>query len=184
MEVHGRLQELVDAMQERFGAERFYIVDIDDEHKAPEQAATVIFGLRNAATPSLAVQLEARKVLEEATRQPIGVEVLTEPFDEVEYLFDRYLRSYIATHGGIVTPVKIEPEGTLWISMDGGCSGCPSSIATLKHGIERTLKKHLPWVERVESMDEAEEPDFNIDLDFNITSPFAEEPSTPSEPRP
>lgn len=159
-------------MQERFGAERFYIVDIDDQQKSPGEAATVVFGVRKAALPSLAVQFEARKVLQEATHQPIGVEVFTEPFDEVEYIFDRYLRSYIATHGGIVTPVKIEPEGTLWISMDGGCSGCPSSIATLKHGIERTLKKHLPWVQEVESVNEAEEPDFNINLDF--ISPFAE----------
>ena len=160
-------------MQERFGAERFYIVDIDDERKAENQAANVVFGARKSTVPSLAMQLEARKVLEEATKQPMGVEVLTEPFDEVEYLFDRYLRSYISTHGGVVTPVKIEPEGTLWISMDGGCSGCPSSIATLKHGIERTLKKHLPWVERVESLTEAEEPEFNINIDF--TSPFDSE---------
>ena len=180
MEVHGRLQALVDDMQERFGAERFYIVDIDDQEKAEGEAATVVFGLRNASLPSLAVQHEARKVLREATHQPVGVEVLTEPFDEVEYLFDRYLRAYIATHGGIVTPVRIEePEGRLWISMDGGCSGCPSSIATLKHGIERTLKKHLPWVQQVEAIEEAEEPDFNISLDF--ISPFSEEAT---EPRP
>lgn len=172
MEVDGRLQALVDQLQQRLSAERFYIVDIDDQQKGEGKAATVVFGLRNADRPSLAVQFEARKALEAATRQPIGVEVLTEPFDEVEYLFDRYLRAYIATHGGVVTPVKIEPEGVLWISMDGGCSGCSSSIATLKHGIERTLKKHLPWVERVESMEGAEEPDFNINLDF--TSPFKE----------
>ena len=176
MEVHGKLQTLVDEMQEQFKAERFYIVDIDDENKAPGEAATVVLGLRNSPLPVLAVQLQARKVLEEATKQPIGVEVLTEPFDEVEYLFDRYLRSYIATHGGIVTPVKIEEPGKLWISMDGGCSGCPSSIATLKHGIERTLKKHLPWVQQVESMEDAVEPDFNIHMDFS--SPFEPEPET------
>lgn len=171
MEVDGRLQALVDQLQQRFSAERFYIVDIDDQQKGEGKAATVVFGLRNADLPSLAVQFEARKALEAATSHPIGVEVLTEPFDEVEYLFDRYLRAYIATHGGIVTPVKIEePEGKLWISMDGGCSGCPSSVATLKHGIERTLKKHLPWVQQVESVTEAEEPDFDINLDF--TSPF------------
>ena len=171
MEVHGRLQALVDRMQEQFGAEQFYIVDIDDQQKSPGEAATVRFGVRKSRLPALAIQHEARKVLEEATKQPIGVEVFSEPFDEVEYLFDRYLRSYIATHDGVVNPVKIEEPGVLWISMEGGCSGCPSSIATLKHGIERTLKKHLPWVERVESVDEAEEPDFNIQMDF--TSPFA-----------
>ena len=174
MEVHGKLQTLVDQLQDQLHAERLYIVDIDDENKGPGEAATVVFGVRNGGLPALAVQHEARKVLQDATKQPIGVEVLTEPFDEVEYLFDRYLRSYIATHGGIVNPVKIEePEGRLWISMEGGCSGCPSSIATLKHGIERTLKKHLPWVKEVESVEEPEEPDFNIHMEFS--SPFAPE---------
>ncbi len=164
---------MVEDMQTRFAAGSFYIVDIDDQQKEDaNQAAMVVFGVRGANRPSLAVQHEARKTLEEATHQPIGVQVLTDPFDEVEYIFDRYLRAYIATHGGIVTPVKIEePEGRLWISMDGGCSGCPSSIATLKHGIERTLKKHLPWVKEVESTAEAEEPAFNIHIDFQ--SPFA-----------
>lgn len=176
MQVDGRLQTLVDELQERVGADRFYVVDIDDQQKEGDIAATVVFGLRKSAMPPLAVQYEARKALEQATHQSIGVEVLTEPVDEVEYLFDRYLRAYIATHGGIVTPVKIEePDGLLWISMDGGCSGCPSSIATLKHGIERTLKKHLPWVQRVEAVNEAEEPDFNISLDFAAPAGAANE---------
>ena len=168
MKVPERLEQLCDGMRQEFGAERFYVVDIDEEQKAEGAAATVVFGMRKALTPALAARVKAGQVLEEATALHVGVEVFTEPLDEVEYVFDRYLRTYIASHGGVVTPVKIEePQGTLWISMDGGCSGCPSSIATLKHGIERTLKKHLPWVERVEAVNEAEEPDFKIALDFS-----------------
>jgi Fe/S biogenesis protein NfuA len=179
MQVHGPLQALVDRLQDQVGAEHLYVVDIDEESRGEDSpVATVIFGVRNSPRPPLAVQFEARKALEDATHQKVGVEVFSEPLDEVEYIFDRYLRAYIATHGGIVTPVKIEePEGRLWISMDGGCSGCPSSIATLKHGIERTLKKHLPWVQHVEAVNEAEEPDFGIKLDF--TSPFAADDAAP-----
>lgn len=104
-------------------------------------------------------------------QEPVEAEVLTTPEEELEYLFDRYLRPYIATHDGIVNIETIdEPGKQLWISMEGGCSGCPSSIATLKHGIERTLKQHLPWVERVDTVTEAAEPDFNIALDFSASS--------------
>ena len=170
MQVPEKLQKLCDGMQQEFGAERFYVVDIDEEPREG-LAGTIVLGMRKAATPALAVRLKAGQVLQELVQQPVGVEVFTEPLDEVEYLFDRYLREYIASHGGIVTPVKVEePEGKLWITMDGGCSGCPSSIATLKHGIERTLKKHLPWVERVETVEEPAEPDFNIKIDFSALS--------------
>lgn len=170
MEVPERLERLCEGMRQEFGAERFYVIDIEEEQRYGE-AGTVVFGMRHAAAPPLLVRLRVAKELQDAIQQAVGVEVFTDPFDEVEYLFDRYLRSYIASHGGIVTPVKIEePLGKLWIHMDGACSGCPASIATLKLGIERTLKKHLPWLKHVEAINEAEEPDFGIALDFSVSA--------------
>jgi Fe/S biogenesis protein NfuA len=156
-------------MREQLGAERLYVIDISEERTA-DTAGTIIFGMRKATTPALAARVALAKALEEMIGQPVGVEVYTSPVDELEYLFDQHLRPFIATHGGEVAIVDVdESEKKVWISMDGGCSGCPSSIATLKHGIERTMKKHLPWVDRVESVNEPAEPDFNIALDF---SPF------------
>lgn len=167
MEVPARLQALADAVREECKADRFYVVDIDDQG-TDDAIGTIAFGIRNSQTPVLFARRRAGETLQEVIGQPIGVEVFSEPLEEVEYIFDRYLRAYIASHGGIVTPTKVdEAEGQLWVHMDGGCSGCPASIATLKHGIERTLKKHLPWVRKVEAVNEAEEPDFGIKLDLS-----------------
>ena len=167
MEVPERLQTLADKVRDECQADRFYIVDIDDQANG-DTIGTIAFGIRNPQVPVLYARQKAGEALKEAISQPIGVEVFSEPLEEVEYIFDRYLRAYIASHGGIVTPIRVEEaEGNLWIHMDGGCSGCPASIATLKHGIERTLKKHLPWVRKVEAINEAEEPDFGIKLDLS-----------------
>lgn len=169
MQISEGMQSLVDKMADRFGAKELYVVDIYAQGGGDEPTPTVILGMRDAEVPVLLAQKQAAQDLEKASEQKVAVEILTDPFEEVEFLFDRYLRSYIATHGGIVKPVRVE-DGKLWISMDGGCSGCPSSIATLKHGIERTLKKHLPWVDKVEAVNEPVEPDFNIALDFSMTN--------------
>ena len=167
MEVPERLKALCEEMREEFGAERLYVVDLDEE-AANDLAGTLVFGMRQAATPALTARLRVARVMEKAIEKPVGVELFTDPETEVEYIFDKYLRPYIATHGGVVTVATIdEAAKKLWINMDGGCSGCPESLATLKHGIERTLRKHLPWVERVDTVNEPLEPDFNIALDFS-----------------
>lgn len=166
MEVPERFQEVCDRIKHQFGAELFYVLDVEEE-PGEGYAGKVAFGMRNAATSVLQARLDAARIVQEATSQLVGVEIFTDPFEEVEYLFDRYLRTYIATHGGVVTTERIEEEaGKVWINMDGGCSGCPASLATLKHGIERTLKKHLPWVQSVEAVNEPVEPDFKIRLNL------------------
>jgi len=41
-------------------------------------------------------------------------------------------------------------DGIVYLEMYGACSGCPSSTATLKMGIENMLKHYVPEVRRVE----------------------------------
>ncbi len=167
MEVSGRLQTLVDELRDQFGARSFYVVDITEDKQTEDHLGTVVIGMRDGKVPPLAARARTAQAFKERVNQPVSVEVFGDAEEELEYLFDRYLRPYISSHDGIVTVERIdEPKGQLWITMDGGCSGCPSSIATLKHGIERTLKKHLPWIDRVDTTTEAAEPDFNIALDF------------------
>ena len=43
-------------------------------------------------------------------------------------------------------------EGTVFLSMKGACSGCPSSTATLKNGIENLLATIVPEVQAVEQI--------------------------------
>lgn len=167
MEISDGLKTLTEEMRHEFGADKFYVIDFEKGADDDQPIAGLVFGLRNSVTSVLTARMHASKVLRQTAKQPIDVEILSDPIEEVEYLFDKYLRTYIASHGGVVTPLEAnEEEGKLMISMDGGCSGCPSSIATLKHGIERTLKKHLPWVKQVVPTNEPMEPDFGIKVNL------------------
>jgi Fe-S cluster biogenesis protein NfuA len=43
-------------------------------------------------------------------------------------------------------------KGTVFLALQGACSGCPSSTMTLKNGIESLLKHYVPEVEQVEAV--------------------------------
>jgi Fe-S cluster biogenesis protein NfuA len=65
-------------------------------------------------------------------------------------LLDQYVRPAVENDGGAIDYVGFK-EGTVNLILKGSCSGCPSSTATLKGGIETLLKQHLPEVEKVEA---------------------------------
>jgi len=44
-------------------------------------------------------------------------------------------------------------DGVVYLKMQGACSGCPSSTATLKMGIENMLKHYIPEVQEVRPVD-------------------------------
>jgi Fe-S cluster biogenesis protein NfuA len=44
-------------------------------------------------------------------------------------------------------------DGVVLLHMQGACSGCPSSRATLKHGIENMLRHYVPEVQSVEQVE-------------------------------
>ena len=94
------------------------------------------------------------------------MDIREEARKELERVLDENLRPYIATHGGVVEIVDFDVDvGVVRITMEGGCSGCPASLVTLRYGIETTLKEHLAWVKRVELANEPVEPDFGIKLE-------------------
>ena len=64
------------------------------------------------------------------------------------------IRPAVQSDGGDVELVEITPEGIVRIRLHGACVGCPSSAITLKAGIERNLKVHVPEVHSVEAIDE------------------------------
>ena len=57
----------------------------------------------------------------------------------------------VAGDGGDIT-FKGYKEGTVFLHMQGACSGCPSSTATLKSGIENLLRHFVPGVEQVQQI--------------------------------
>ncbi len=70
---------------------------------------------------------------------------------EIKDLIDTRIRPAVAQDGGDILFSRFEPEtGVVFLNMRGACSGCPSSAATLKAGVENLLRHYVPEVTRVE----------------------------------
>ena len=66
----------------------------------------------------------------------------------VQQLFEQQINPMIASHGGRVELADV--EGTrVFVRLAGGCQGCSSANATLKHGIEKAIKETIPEVTEV-----------------------------------
>ena len=59
------------------------------------------------------------------------------------------IRPNLQSHGGNIELVGIDDDNTVKVRLKGACSGCPGAQATLKQGVERLLKEHLPQVKEV-----------------------------------
>ncbi len=70
---------------------------------------------------------------------------------EIKDLLDTRIRPAVAQDGGDILFDRFDAEsGAVYLRMRGACSGCPSSSATLKAGVETMLKRYVPEVTRVE----------------------------------
>jgi Fe-S cluster biogenesis protein NfuA len=65
-------------------------------------------------------------------------------------ILETRVRPAVAQDGGDISFHSFE-DGIVYLSMHGACSGCPSSTATLKSGIENMLKYYVPEVKEVQS---------------------------------
>lgn len=71
--------------------------------------------------------------------------------EEIKDLLDTRIRPAVAQDGGDIVFSRFEADtGVVYLHMRGACSGCPSSSATLKAGVENMLKHYVPEVTRVE----------------------------------
>ena len=77
----------------------------------------------------------------------------------IEDCMEEYVAPNVAQHGGQVNVIDFDMEsGILSTQLSGSCSGCASSTATLKQGIESTLMHFVPEVKGVTGEDD---PMFN-----------------------
>jgi len=67
---------------------------------------------------------------------------------QIRELIETRVRPAVANDGGDIVYRGFR-EGVVYLSMQGACSGCPSSTATLKNGIETLLKHYVPEVSEV-----------------------------------
>jgi Fe-S cluster biogenesis protein NfuA len=68
--------------------------------------------------------------------------------DKIIELLEKYVKPAVEMDGGYIG-FKSYENGVVSLSLKGACSGCPSSSATLKDGIEAMLKRMVPGVEEV-----------------------------------
>ena len=78
---------------------------------------------------------------------------------QIEEVMEEYVTPNVAQHGGQVNVIDFDVEtGILSTQLSGSCSGCASSTATLKQGIESTLMHFIPEITGVTGEDD---PMFN-----------------------
>lgn len=76
---------------------------------------------------------------------------------EIKELLDTRVRPAVAMDGGDIIFNRYE-EGVVYLELHGACSGCPSSTATLKMGIENMLRYYIPEIQSVQPVDENGDP--------------------------
>lgn len=75
-------------------------------------------------------------------------------FDKVAKILE-LIRPAIQSDGGDVELLEVTPGGIARIRFHGACVGCPSSVMTLKHGIERNIRAYCQEIIGVEAVEEA-----------------------------
>ena len=70
--------------------------------------------------------------------------------NKINEILDSKIRPAVAKDGGDIT-FKSFKDGVVTVELKGSCSGCPSSIMTLKQGVQNLLCHYIPEVKRVEA---------------------------------
>jgi len=71
---------------------------------------------------------------------------------EVESMITGEVNPALAAHGGFVTYVGHDGEGTAYLTMGGGCHGCSMSRMTMLDGVQTMLVEQIPEIERVRDL--------------------------------
>jgi NFU1 iron-sulfur cluster scaffold homolog, mitochondrial len=88
--------------------------------------------------------LESGKlILDRQTPSAGTVEEETETVKKIKNILDEYIRPAVEQDGGAITYHSFH-DGIVTVTLQGSCSGCPSSTVTLKAGIENLFKRMMP----------------------------------------
>ncbi len=74
----------------------------------------------------------------------------SEEVSKIKQILDDYVKPAVEQDGGAIVFDSFK-DGIVKVQLQGSCSGCPSSILTLKAGIENLLKSMMPEVQSVEA---------------------------------
>jgi len=94
--------------------------------------------------------LRLDKILNKSTSvsQPVQS---NEIINKINEILDSKIRPAVAKDGGDIT-FKSFKDGIVTVELKGSCSGCPSSIMTLKQGVQNLLCHYIPEIKSVEAI--------------------------------
>jgi Fe-S cluster biogenesis protein NfuA len=90
-------------------------------------------------------------ILGDAAAESEAAEDEDEVTQQIRELLETRVRPAVAQDGGDIIFHRFE-DGVVYLHMQGSCSGCPSSTATLKAGIENMLRHYVPEVVEVRAV--------------------------------
>ncbi len=96
--------------------------------------------------PLLVSSSKTKEVAREASATASDLE------QQIVNILDEYIKPAVEMDGGAISFHSMH-EGTVKVTLQGSCSGCPSSTVTLKAGIENLLKRMVPEVQAVEAVE-------------------------------
>lgn len=108
--------------------------------------------IQNTLKEHIKKYLESGKFIIEVseTEAPAGEE--TEAVKKIKTILDEYIRPAVEQDGGAITYHSFQ-DGIVKVKLQGSCSGCPSSMITLKAGIENLFTRMMPGeVKAVEAL--------------------------------
>ena len=94
--------------------------------------------------------LKLAKILSESASDSEPVQS-NEIINKINEVLDSKVRPAVAKDGGDIT-FKSFKDGVVTVELKGSCSGCPSSIMTLKQGVQNLMCHYIPEVKSVEAV--------------------------------
>ena len=141
----------VDGVTGVFFGYDFVTVTKDDSLEWPHMKPAVLAGIMEhfmAGAPVMTDQGDGVMADSEDEFYEAGDESIVATIKE---LIETRVRPAVAQDGGDIT-FRGFRDGVVFLHMKGACAGCPSSTATLKHGIQNLLRHFIPEVEQVEAV--------------------------------
>lgn len=73
--------------------------------------------------------------------------------ENVEQVLDEMVRPALNADGGDIALHDIDADGNVYVKLVGSCSSCPSSVMTMRMGVERLLQEEFPSMGELVSVD-------------------------------
>src|SRR5688572_935689 len=99
--------------------------------------------IQNTLKDHIKKYLEAGKFIIEVKEPEAPAEEETETIKKIKTILEEYIRPAVEQDGGAITYHSFQ-DGIVKVKLQGSCSGCPSSMITLKAGIENLFTRMMP----------------------------------------